>query len=163
MVGATSGTTTAATVSPATRTFMPSNWNTPQTFTVRGVDVGSSTITHAVTSSTDPKYPTNLSISSVTATVTVSPGITLSSTAVGVIDGSTEAYTVKLNTAPTADVTITPTSGTTGVATVSPSTLTFTLDELEHGAGGHHHGRDGGHVDDHARGPRARTRTTARP
>ena len=126
VVGATSGTTAAATVSPASRTFTPTNWNTPQTFTVAGVDVGSSTITHAVTTSTDPKYPTNLSIASVTATVTVSPGITVSSSAVGVIDGSTEVYTVKLNTAPTANVTITPTSGTTGVATVSPATLTFT-------------------------------------
>ena len=53
------------------------------------------------------------------------PGITLSSTGVGVIAGSTEVYEVKLNTQPTASVTITPSSGTTGVATVSGA-LTFT-------------------------------------
>ena len=68
-----------------------------------------------------------VTVSPVTLTITDNDdaGITVSSTAVGVIDGSTEVYTVKLNTAPSANVTITPTSGTTGVATVSGA-LTFT-------------------------------------
>ncbi len=44
------GTATPATVSPASRTFTPSNWNTAQPFTVTGVDAGTSAITHAATS-----------------------------------------------------------------------------------------------------------------
>ena len=40
--------------------------------------------------------------------------------------GRTDTYTVVLAIAPTHDVTITPTSGDTGAATVSPGTLTFT-------------------------------------
>ncbi len=69
VVGATSGTPARATVAPASRTFTTTNWNMPQTFTVTGVASGSSTIAHAATS-TDPKYPSNLSIGSVTVTVT---------------------------------------------------------------------------------------------
>ena len=54
------------------------------------------------------------------------PGVTLSTTSATVVAGSTTTYTVVLDSAPTADVTVTPTSGTTAAATVSPSTLTFT-------------------------------------
>ena len=66
--GATSGATDKATVTPATRTFTSSNWNTPQTFTVRGVAAGSSTITHAVTTTTVPAYNA-ITIDPVSATV----------------------------------------------------------------------------------------------
>ena len=74
-IEAASGTTTAATVSPATLTFNPSTWNTAQTVTVTGVDDKvdqsgnrTATISHSATSS-DAQY-NNISISSVTATVT---------------------------------------------------------------------------------------------
>nr|MCQ3808614.1 S-layer homology domain-containing protein [Acidimicrobiia bacterium] len=47
--------TAKATVT-ASRTFSASNWSTPQTFTVTGVDEGTSSITHAATSSGDTLY-----------------------------------------------------------------------------------------------------------
>ncbi len=68
VVAATSGTPAYATVAPASRTFTATNWNVAQTFTVTGVSGGSSTITHGATS-TDPKYPTSLSIASVAVRV----------------------------------------------------------------------------------------------
>ena len=62
-------------MSPATLTFNPSTWNTAQTVTVTGVDDKvdqsgnrTATISHSATSS-DAQY-NNISISSVTATVT---------------------------------------------------------------------------------------------
>ena len=65
---------TAATVSPATFTFTPSNWNTPQTVTVIGVDDGvdqsgnrTVTVTHTTTS--DNGQYRSLAISHVLATV----------------------------------------------------------------------------------------------
>ena len=65
---------TAATVGPATLTFTPSNWDTPQTVTVTGVDDGvdqsgnrTVTITHTTTS--DNGRYRNLAISHVLATV----------------------------------------------------------------------------------------------
>ncbi len=74
-IEAASGTTTAATVSPATLTFNPSTWNTAQTVIVTGVDDKvdqsgnrSATISHSATSN-DAQY-NNISISSVKATVT---------------------------------------------------------------------------------------------
>ncbi len=73
-IEAASGTTAAATVSPATLTFNPSTWNKAQTVTVTGVDdkvdqsgIRSATISHRATSS-DAQY-NNISISSVTAMV----------------------------------------------------------------------------------------------
>ena len=45
-----SGAPANATVSPASRTFTPSNWDTAQSFTVAGVKAGRSVITHAATS-----------------------------------------------------------------------------------------------------------------
>ena len=47
--------------------------------------------------------------------------------------GRTATYTVKLNTQPTGDVTITPSSSQESAATVSGA-LTFTTRQLEHGA-----------------------------
>ena len=53
-----SGAPAKATVSPASRTFTPSNWNTAQPFTVTGVDAGRYVITHAATSDdTDYSIP----------------------------------------------------------------------------------------------------------
>ena len=45
-----SGAPANATVSPASRTFTPSNWDTAQSFTVAGVKAGKSVITHSTTS-----------------------------------------------------------------------------------------------------------------
>ena len=132
----TSGDTAAATVSSAL-TFTTSNWNTPQTVTVTGVDDNvdqtgnrSVTISHSATS-TDANY-NNISIANVTATVVDNDGagVTINeSDGVSVSEasgaGRTDTYTVVLDTQPTHSVTITPTSSNTAAATVS-GTLTFT-------------------------------------
>ncbi len=63
-----SGTTAVATVAPTARTFTTGNWNTPQTFTVTGIETGTSTVTHA-SSSSDADYGSSLTINKVEATV----------------------------------------------------------------------------------------------
>ncbi|MCY4620358.1 MAG: calcium-binding protein, partial [bacterium] len=123
VVAATSGTQAKATVAPASHTFTPSNWDTAQKFTVTGVEAGTSAITHAATSD-DTQY-SGETVSSVTATVTKAPGVTVSAEMVSVADGSTATYTVVLDTQPSGDVTVAATSGATGKATVSGA-VTFT-------------------------------------
>ncbi|WP_424833210.1 choice-of-anchor R domain-containing protein [Ruegeria sp.] len=55
------------------------------------------------------------------------PGVTVTPAALYVDEGDSVTYTVVLDTAPTGDVVITPTSSATAKATVSPATLTFTM------------------------------------
>ena len=130
----------AATVSPATLTFTPSNWNTTRTVTVTGVDDSrdqlsdnrSVTISHSATS-IDPDY-NNIAIPHVTATVvdddTVGVIIEESDGSTSVTEasgaGRTDHYTVVLATLPSASVEIKVRSHAPGAATVSPATLTFT-------------------------------------
>ena len=126
-VTVSSGDTGAATVSGPTLRFTPSNWDTEQTVTVRGVDDGDSdgeivTITHTASGG---EY------AGVTASVTVTvddddtPGITFTPAARTIREGATGTYDVKLNTAPTADVTVAISSDNADV-TVNKSSLTFT-------------------------------------
>ncbi len=125
VVGATSGTTAAATVAPASRTFTASNWDTPQTFTVRGVAAGSSMVSHSVTS-TDSKYPSSLSVSSVAVTVTAQPPTTLALTTDAASntvaeDGGTVTVTATLNRPATTAVSVTLTATGTAAATADYS------------------------------------------
>ena len=136
-INPTSSDSGAATVSPASLTFDEDSWNAPQTVTVTAVDdevdqTGnrSVTISHSATS-TNPHY-NNISIANVTATVVDNDGagVTINeSDGVSVTEaagtGRTDTYTVALATQPTHGVTITPASGNTAAATVSPA-LTFT-------------------------------------
>ena len=126
-VTVSSGDTGAATVSGPTLRFTPSNWDTEQTVTVRGVDDGDSdgeivTITNTASGG---EY------AGVTASVTVTvddddkPGITFTPAARTIREGATGTYDVKLNTAPTADVTVAISSDNADV-TVNKSSLTFT-------------------------------------
>ena len=130
-----SGDTLAATVSPTSLTFTPANWNTAQTVTVTGVndDVPgdrTATVTHMAASG-DTAY-NSVSIDSVTVTVedddAAAPGVTVDPVTLSVPeDGSSTAdYTLVLDTAPTADVTIAIESDTDTAATVSSVSLTFT-------------------------------------
>ncbi len=57
--------------------------------------------------------------------VAPAPGATVTPTALTIDEGSSGAYTVKLNTAPSDDVTVT-VSGESGDVTVNPDSLTFT-------------------------------------
>ena len=107
-------------VSPNSLTFTPANWNIEQTVIVSGVTVGSTTITvssNGVSSKT---------ISVAIASSTVAYGeITISKASTTVRRGSTTTFTVKLNSAPSANQTIN-ISSTNGAVTTSSSSLTFT-------------------------------------
>ncbi|MCY4495560.1 MAG: hypothetical protein OXB92_17080, partial [Acidimicrobiaceae bacterium] len=68
VVTASSGATSKARVSPATRTFTATNWNVKQTFTVTGVAIGTATIAHSAASTGDSDY-NQISVDSVDVTV----------------------------------------------------------------------------------------------
>ena len=137
-IAVASDTDTAATVSSASLTFTPTNWDTAQTVTVTGVNdnvdnpgnARTATVTHVPTS-TDTAY-NSVSIDSVTVTVedddAAAAGVTVTPVTLSVPeDGSSTAdYTLVLDTAPTADVTIAVASDTVTAATVSSASLTFT-------------------------------------
>lgn len=122
------------TVSPTSLNFTTGNWNTNQTITVSAVDdlvsegAHTGSVTHSAASS-DPNYAlgsagtrTPAITDNDTAGYTITPGTTLTVTEVG----STGAVTVRLNTQPTADVTLAVTSSNTNEGTVSLASLTFT-------------------------------------
>ena len=133
-----SGNRGAATVSPTTLNFTPSNWSTAQTVTVTGVGDGVPSgnrivrISHRSISG-DPDY-TSLPIAAVTVTVVdndgagvsiiASNGSTVVTEAAGA--GRTDTYTVVLNTRPTRNVRIAVLSSDEAAATVSPASLNFT-------------------------------------
>jgi len=124
---------TVVTVLPVELTFTPSNWQTPQTVTVTGVDNDiddredrTATINHT-TASADPSHH-GLSGDQVMAIVTDDDiaGVTVSETDLTVAEGGTASYRVRLNTSPTGRVTVRPRSSDQMVATVLPVELTFT-------------------------------------
>ncbi|MDX2087425.1 MAG: Calx-beta domain-containing protein [Kofleriaceae bacterium] len=116
-------------------TFTMSNWSTPQTVTVTGVDDPMldgnqpyNIVTGAATSA-DPGYAgidpanvvvTNIDNDSAGITVTPSSGLYVSEL------GDTETFTIVLNAAPTANVTIALASSDATEGTVSPVSVTFT-------------------------------------
>ncbi len=130
----TSSDTTEGTVSPSSLTFTSDNWNVAQTVTVTGVDdtevdgpIAYSIILGA-TVSTDPDYNgiTPPSVSLVNADdesggFVVNPTTSLTTTEAG----GQATFTVRLTTAPTADVTINLSSSDTTEGTISPGSLTF--------------------------------------
>ena len=108
-------------------TFSNSNWNTPQTVTVGAAEDSdasndAATIAHAVSGA---DYD-SVTVASVDVTVidNDTPGITLSEGTLSLNEGSTVTYTVVLDTQPTSDVTVTPSSSGDADVTVS-SALTF--------------------------------------
>ena len=114
-----------ATVEPASLTFTTGNYNTAQTVTVTGVDRGSATINHAfrLTGASADAIP---DAGTVAVTVTGSgPDVTITPTMLTINEGGSGQYTVKLDTAPSADVTVT-VGGASGEVMVPVSTLTFT-------------------------------------
>ena len=127
----TSSNASIATVRPATLTFTPDSWNQPQTITVATAHDddaydASTTITHAVSG-----YGNVTTAATVQITVEDddTAGVTVAPTALTVNEGNESAYTVVLDSRPSTDVTITPTSGEAGVASVSPAKMTFTPDD----------------------------------
>jgi hypothetical protein len=134
-IGLTSSNTDEGDVSPASLTFTTANWSTAQTVTVTGVDdfVDDGDVVYAIVTaeaaSTDGKYdvidPSDVTVTNLdddTAGITVDPTSGLETT-----EGlGTAAFTVVLDTEPTADVTLGLTSSNTDEGDVSPASLTFT-------------------------------------
>ena len=134
-IALSSSNTTEGTVARRAWSLRRSNWHTPQTVTVTGVDDPRSTapitytIVTAAATSTDPNYTGRRcgrrhgeqhrqrrrgDHGDADAGLTTTEA------------GGTATFTVVLNTQPTADVTIALTSSDTTEGTVSPASLTFT-------------------------------------
>ncbi|MEZ6087901.1 MAG: hypothetical protein R3C05_07740 [Pirellulaceae bacterium] len=121
------------TVSPSSQTFNSSNWNTPRTITVSGVNDSLSDgdidyFVQATSQSSDSKYG-NLSVTVPVTNIDDDPaGITVSRTS-GLRTtegGATDTFNVRLDSQPTGNVVITLSSSDSTEGTVSPSPLTFT-------------------------------------
>jgi hypothetical protein len=138
-IGLHSNNTAEGTVSPASVTFTPANYKSPQTVTVTGVDDAVQdgnqpykVITDQATS-TDPNYsvinPPDVSLTNIdndSAGITVTPTTGLTTTENPSAMGHTAPFTIVLNSQPVANVTIGLSSSNTGEGTVSPSSVTFT-------------------------------------
>jgi large repetitive protein len=134
-IGLFSSDPSEATVSPASLTFSPSNWNVAKVVTVKGVDdqtvdgnIGYTIITTAP-SSTDRAYAalnpadiagTNTDNDTAGFTVTPTSGLTTSEA------GATTSFTVALTSKPTRNVNIGVSSSNINEGTVSTSLLVFT-------------------------------------
>ncbi len=116
--------TATATVDPASLTFTAVNYNTGQTVTVTGVGNGTATINHAfrLTGASADAIP---DAGTVDVTVADTPGVTVSTAVLTVVEGDSGTYTLRLNKAPSSDVTIR-VDGASGDVTVAGAPLTFT-------------------------------------
>ena len=96
-------------------TFTPDNWNQPQTVTITaGQDDDAAadaavTLSHAVSGAVDYAAISAGDIPSVTVTIDEddAAGVSINPTALTVIEGQSNSYTVVLDTQPTGDVTVT--------------------------------------------------------
>ena len=96
---------------------------------VQGLKAGTTTISHAISLTEDPRFDANDSIASVTVIVSPTDGVKISPTAIELEEGgSAVTYDVSLTSNPNATVTVTPGSSDTGAATVSGA-LTFTASD----------------------------------
>ncbi|WP_417748223.1 Calx-beta domain-containing protein [Rosistilla oblonga] len=119
------------TVSPASQTFTTSNWNSPRTITISGVNdaLSDGNIDYAVqvsSTSTDPKYVLNQSLP-VTNVDDDPAGVTISRTS-GLRTtegGGTDSLNIRLDSQPTGNVVVSFTSSDTTEGTVAPSPITF--------------------------------------
>lgn len=122
------------TVAPASLTFTSENWNAPRTVTVTGVDDAiidgdqAYLINFSAAASDDENYdgrtPTAVAVTNVdneTAGFTLTP-ISGDTTE----EGGSATFTIRLNSRPSADVSLGLSSSDTSEGTVSPATLTFT-------------------------------------
>ncbi|MEI6697087.1 MAG: Calx-beta domain-containing protein, partial [Bacteroidota bacterium] len=134
-IGISSSNTNEGSVSTSTLIFTSVNWNTPQTVIVAGVDdyvidgsIAYSIITAAATSS-DGIYngmnPSNVSVTNTdndVAGITTNPASGLTTAE----DGTTDNFTIVLNTIPTANVSIALSSSDLTEGIVSPASVLFT-------------------------------------
>ncbi|MBE9145419.1 cadherin-like domain-containing protein, partial [Planktothrix mougeotii] len=130
-----SSNTAEGTVAPESLVFTSANWNTAQTVTVTGVADNTVDANQAYTielqaaTSTDTNYSgkdatdvsvTNTDVDVAGITVTPTTGLTTDES------GTTDTFTVKLDSQPTADVTVPVVSSNTAEGTVAPESLVFT-------------------------------------
>ncbi|MEZ6087900.1 MAG: Calx-beta domain-containing protein [Pirellulaceae bacterium] len=126
--------TTEGIVSSAVINFTVENWNVPQTVTVSGVDddVDDGNIAYdvslSVTSGDESYNGFTLPTFSFSNTDDDQAGVTIvpATDLITGEDGTTDTFTVVLDSQPTADVTITLASSNTAEGTVDPQSLTFT-------------------------------------
>jgi len=125
------------TVSPTSLTFTSVNWNAPQTVSVTGVDDAlvdgniSFTVILGIAVSTDSSYnginPSDVTVINSDNETPATAGFSISLISGDTFeDGTTATFTVKLNAAPTSNVTIDLSSSKPLEGTVSPTSLTFT-------------------------------------
>ena len=123
-VDVTSDDTNVASVSPATMTFTPDNWSTPQQVTVTAApDVD------LVDGATEVQLASAQAASSSFAVVvddTDVQSISTSTSNVAVTEGASSALSVNLGRKPSSNVTVSIASSDAGAATAAPATLTFT-------------------------------------
>ncbi len=117
------------TVEPSRLAYTTSNWSRPQTVTVSAAhddDASADADVTLVHAASGGGYD-GVSIDSVVVTVTEddTPGVTVTPTALTVMEGGAGSYTVVLDTQPSAEVTIA-VGGAAGDVTVEPSRLAYT-------------------------------------
>ena len=134
-IGVTLPTGSDLTLSSDMLTFTVDNWDDAQTVTVTaaedddGVTDAVATLTHTISgggyaSTTVP----NLEVS---ITENDTPAVTIEPTALSVVTGRTNKYSVKLATEPTGDVTVTISGHASTDVTLDKTTLTFTTDNWD--------------------------------
>ena len=137
VIAVTSSDLGEVTVTPATLTFTTTNWSTPQSVTATGADdpvIDGSQLTPitlaVVDGSSDDNFdPVADQTVSVQTTDNDQPGISIAESGAGTTvteAGSTDDFTVVIDSEPSSDVVLDITSLDTGEATVFPTTLTFT-------------------------------------
>ena len=115
-------------------TFTASNWDTAQTVTVKAgkdddaVSDDGATLTHTAS---DGDYAGVARDLTVTVTENDTPGVTIDPTALSVVAGRSNEYTVALDTEPTGDVTVTVSGHASTDLTLDKTTLTFTRDNWD--------------------------------
>ena len=131
-IGISSLNTNEGTVLPSSVTFTSVNWNSPQTVTVTGVndfiDDGDISYTIVLAAATGGDYA-GIDVADVTVINSDDDtrGFTLSSINGNTTEaGVTATFTLKLNSQPTANVSIGLSSSNTSEGTVLPTSLTFT-------------------------------------
>ncbi len=133
-IGMSASDASEGTVSPTSVTFTPSNWNVPQTITVKGVDdaVADGNISYEIVAlpavSSDPFYSgrdaANVAVTNLdndAAGITVQPTSGETSEA-----GASAAFQIVLDSQPIAAVTVALSSSDTSEGTVEPESVTFT-------------------------------------
>ena len=127
-VSVTSGDPGAATVDLASLTFTTTDWGTAQTVTVSGVadsDTGDESLSVGL-SATGGDYEGETASVAVSVTDDDIANLVVSESSLDIGEDGSETFTVRLATQPSADVSVSVTSGDPGAATVDLASLTFT-------------------------------------